>query len=266
MQRLSRDCKNMVGLRTQRLSIQEFYQEYSRNEALRSILSKGQFHFIDGYFIINNPKYVTVTADSKKAPIMTKYAREHLDECAIGFIYRRQNKGTPQSLADILFRRQEESSYEAEATYINDSSNSAVLSKAAYINSHQTELGKRYAEFRNIKLTYSLGDAIKTILKSRNIQVQEAAWQSGLAVSQVTRLQTDKHKHGLKILVQFCIGLKLEPYISYDLIAKAGISVSYMTEEQFPYLMVLDTMRDHDIDDINIYLESIGAEPFNIAK
>lgn len=265
-QRIAQEKRTMVGLRMQRIDVQEFFQEFCRNEDLRDILSKGQFRFIDGYFVINNPKYITHTADARQVPILTQYAREHLDECALGFIYRRQNKGTPQSLSEILFRRQSESDYTAEAAYINDNANSAVLSKAKRVVKQSTEFARKYAEFQTVARTYTVGEAIEAILRLRDIQVQEASWQTGIATSQVTRIKSDTHKHTLRLLTQFCAGLGLEPYISRDLIEKARISLTHPTQEEFAYIFIIDTMSGNGIDEINAYLESVGIEPFNIAK
>lgn len=258
--------QGLIGQRIKKIDAKDFFQEYCRNEALREILSKQQFKYVDGYFVINNPKYITVTSDSKKVPILTEYAREHLDECTLGFIYRRQNIGTPQSLTDILFRKQDLSNYNATASYINDIENSSVLLKATRSTKLASPLSKKYAEFKAIKKMYTLGEAIDIILKERNIQVQEASWQTGLATSQVTRLKSNIHRHTLRLLAQFCAGLGLEPYISRDLIDKAGISLTNPTEEEFAYLTIIDTMSGNSIDDINIYLNSIGISPFNIAK
>lgn len=262
-QRVAYERRALVGLRIQQLDVQDFYQEFCRNEALRDILSNGQFRFVDGYFVINNPKYITHTADINRVPILTQYAREHLDECAMGFVYRRQNRGTPQSLTEILFKRQDESDYNGSAIYINDNPNSAVLSKAARISKQTTA---QYLEYQAIRKAYTVGEAIDIILKGRNIQVQEAAWETGIAVSQVTRMKSDTHKHTLRLLTQFCVGLGLEPYISRDLIDKAGLSLSNPTPEDFAYIMAIDTMSGSGIDEINKKLVELGDEPFNIAK
>lgn len=258
--------KALIGQRIKRIGAKDFFREYCRNEALRDILSKQQFKYIDGYFVINNPKYITVTSDARKVPILTEYAREHLEECTLGFIYKRKNIGTPQSLTDILFRKQDADAYTATASYINDIENSSVLLKASRSTKLASPLSEKYAEFKAIKKTYTLGEAIDIILKVRGIQVQEASWQTGLATSQVTRLKSNTHKHTLRLLTQFCAGLGLEPYIARDLIDKAGISITNPTEEDFAYLSVIDTKNGYSIDEINIYLTSIGISPFNIAK
>jgi len=253
----------MIGHRTNRLGTQDFLSEYSRNEALRNILATGQFRFVEGYFAIDNPKYIAVTTDSKKLPTLTQYAREHLDECTLGFIYRKQNKGTPQSLTEILFRRQDEATYDVDVAYTTDNQNSAVLIKAKHATKNQSALTKAFADFKAVNAAYTFADALDVVLKVRNLQVQEAGWNSGIAVSQITRMKSGNHKHDLRILTQLCAGIGLEPTISRELLTKARALPINPNQEEYAYLTIIDTMSGNSIDEINKYLVSVNMTPFN---
>jgi len=141
------------------------------------------------------------------------------------------------------------------------------LSKNNILNSENgiCQCVSPYEELRIVTRTYTLGEAIKFILKIRNIQVQQAGWNTGLAVSQVTRLINGGYRHTLRFLAQFCTLLPLEPYISRALADKAGISLTHPSQEDFEYIKIIDTMYGKGIDDINDYLTSVGITPFNIA-
>lgn len=63
------------------LSIEEAFLEYTENATFRNVLDSGNFIFVDGYFVLNDSKYISISADDTYS--LTEYAWEHLDECTL---------------------------------------------------------------------------------------------------------------------------------------------------------------------------------------
>jgi Zn-dependent peptidase ImmA (M78 family)/transcriptional regulator with XRE-family HTH domain len=255
--------QGLLGQHTQKPEAQDFFQEYCRNEVLRDILSDGKFRFVDGYFVINNAKYITATADAKKVPILTQYAREHLDECTLGFVYKRENKGTPQSLTDILFRKQEASAYNTSASFINDNQNSAVLSKAARSSKPLSEFEKKYALIR--KTTKTLGERLKELQVLLDIRNKEVVAKTGLTDAMVDRLRNDRNEsHDILTMVKLCAGLDLEPTIAHELFTLAGVALTATTPQNYAYQIVINQMHGQPAEAKEQFLEANGFKRLDI--
>jgi len=61
----------------------DILREYQENEGFRAAVNSGLFRYAEGRFVINDAKYIG-KADGG-IYILTDYAREHLDECALRF-------------------------------------------------------------------------------------------------------------------------------------------------------------------------------------
>lgn len=73
---------DMDRQRTYEVSRAEGLREYKSNAAFRQLLRDLPFAYVDGHYVIDDPKYVTVT---KYGARMSEYALTHMDECCIPF-------------------------------------------------------------------------------------------------------------------------------------------------------------------------------------
>jgi len=76
------DYESSINCATQVPSA-DVLREYKENGSFRAAINSGLFRYAEGRFVINNAKYIH-KADGG-IYILTDYAREHLDECALRF-------------------------------------------------------------------------------------------------------------------------------------------------------------------------------------
>ena len=86
------------------------------------------------------------------------------------------------------------------------------------------------------------------------------------AVSGLTDRTIKRHRMGeilrppLANVIAICVGLKLHPIYSFDLIAKAGHHLT-SSKEDTVFNIVLLSMADMEIAEINKYLKAVGVKP-----
>lgn len=65
------------------ISLLDAFKLYRENDLFRETLNTGAFCFADGYFVLNDERYLTDTGNGVKS--MTSYAKAHLAECTLDF-------------------------------------------------------------------------------------------------------------------------------------------------------------------------------------
>lgn len=106
----------------------------------------------------------------------------------------------------------------------------------------------------------SYPETIKKLMAKNKISVEELAYRSGLTERTVYRhRQGEKKRPPLPQVMALCIGMNLHPVFSFDLLSKAGIRLT-SSKEDTVYTMVLMTMSEKSITDVNKYLKAAGVE------
>ena len=106
----------------------------------------------------------------------------------------------------------------------------------------------------------SYSDTLKKLMEKKMISVEELAYRSGLTERTVYRhRQGEKKRPPLPQVMALCIGMNLHPVFSFDLLSKAGIRLT-SSKEDTVYTMVLMTMSEKSIADVNKYLKAAGVD------
>ncbi len=74
--------KGMERNQTYEISRLDGLLEHKRNPAFRKLLQTFPFAYVDGHYVVDDPKYVTVRSNGAR---LTEYALTHMDECCIPF-------------------------------------------------------------------------------------------------------------------------------------------------------------------------------------
>ena len=123
----------------------------------------------------------------------------------------------------------------------------------------EIERAKKEAEVLNDMLN-SFPKALCYVMRLSGFTKEALAYESKVSESTIGRYRTGKVKHySEKNVVALCVAMHLPPWLSFELIAKAGFSLA-ATREQQAYLMVLSCMYMRSVDEVNDYLRERGSD------
>ena len=123
----------------------------------------------------------------------------------------------------------------------------------------EIERAKKEAEVLN-DMPNSFPKALCYVMKLSGFTKEALAYESKVSESTIGRYRTGKVKHySEKNVVALCVAMHLPPWLSFELIAKAGFSLA-ATREQQAYLMVLSCMYMRSVDEVNDYLKERGSD------
>ena len=123
----------------------------------------------------------------------------------------------------------------------------------------EIERAKKEAEVLN-DMPNSFPKALCYVMKLSGFTKEALAYESKVSESTIGRYRTGKVKHySEKNVVALCVAMHLPPWLSFELIAKAGFSLA-ATREQQAYLMVLSCMYMGSVDEVNDYLRERGSD------
>jgi transcriptional regulator with XRE-family HTH domain len=182
------------------------FAEYSKNPDFREYLDSGAFVYADGHICLYDPKYVEYTRYGAK---LTKWANAHVDECCLRFI----------------------SVYEQDnvAEYCFGSLNSDEEYNRHYLTLGNNDKGQAklvsFDEITEIKrsLPSTFHELLVTLMKMQNVTIEQLAEKASISVDTIKRLRRiERRVYTIDQVVALCIGLHLPPWLSEELIKRAG--------------------------------------------
>ena len=237
------------------VSINDAVIESVFNPKLREKLQSGDYIYVDSHFCLNTPKYIKIGVDG--IPYMTEYARHHIDECCLIFDLHIK-KGSRYG-----------KDYYTECVLCRDDKSDIVF-EAKFSNGHNTEtpdnielLRARNKELAELvrKLPSSFTGTLKGLMEWQGVTVETLAERCGISPKTIQRLRNDEEcKTTLETIVAICIGLKLPPPMSYDLIGKSRFSF-IASEKHMAYRFLLDGYYTHTLLECNDLLYKLGIDP-----
>ena len=101
-------------------------------------------------------------------------------------------------------------------------------------------------------------EALRYVMTRFGFTQEALAFESKVSESTIGRYRNGKVKSfSEKNVVALCVAMHLPPWLSFELIAKAGFSLA-ATKEQLAHLMILNCMYMRSIDEVNEYLRERG--------
>ena len=98
-------------------------------------------------------------------------------------------------------------------------------------------------------------------MKRKHVTSEALSEASSVSVRQLARLRNGQYREiPLPTAVALCIGLKLHPILSFDLIEKAGIRLTGSIEHA-GYQILLLCMADRSIYECDRFLNELGIPP-----
>jgi hypothetical protein len=110
-------------------------------------------------------------------------------------------------------------------------------------------------------LPATFGQSLIKLMEWRGLTDEGLAEAALVSAKTIQRMRTVvDRKWKLEAVMAVCIGLHLPPYVSFDLIAKAGLGFQ-ANERHITYKHLLSTYYESTIIECNEFLETAGYEP-----
>jgi len=229
------------------------------NEHLRRLSQKSKITYVNGFVVINSPKYVEVSSMGTKS--LTAYALNNIHECA--FVFKRRKTETNNYYYEYLetmhfLCRPENKKTYVPADYDDESTNNKKLIQYGdYLDDtldSKEILKKMNGEFHeDFNVVIQELGLLKDDGTPNYYQISKETLISDHTIKSYL---TGKSKPQKEKLMAICGGLCLHTRIAYKLFEKAGISMTNsMTDEDLIYCSLIERHYDEGLENWNKYLK-----------
>lgn len=243
------------------IGIQEAFFIYCSNDKFRRTIDSGRFAYANGYFVINHQKFVERDNDDKY--ILTSYAKNNLQECALHFILRKSSFEEQQLHFSGVLLKRNPSGKAAVPDYNATRANEVLLDNAKYFEEKRSDYdaeNKRLAVISNSQYCW---EAIYGLLEIDHM-LSPLSFESATLLHEnyfYKAKKKDPSPPELETIVCFCAGLDYSLEIANQLLALAGHSFIDKSSTHRAYKYLLTSFRGQPIEYRNAFLVSLQIPP-----
>ncbi|WP_347089233.1 ImmA/IrrE family metallo-endopeptidase [Streptococcus parasanguinis] len=225
------------------------------NSKFKELMNSERFVYVDSHFCLNDEKYVEMV--DLGIYQMTDYAYEHMDECCLTFDVRYQTDGTLsyKDFNDYVMYRGSNPELKIKVDFSECLISQEILGN---VPEYTAEVYTKVAEVME-QLPGNFCGTMVYHRKRRDFTREELEEHSTVSVSTIQRMETDKeYQKQLGRLMGICIGLKLYPTFSFDLIDKSNCKFDDTIVFHGVYKMLLRNCYHLTVDECNEKLKEMG--------
>jgi hypothetical protein len=231
------------------INVIDAIREYHENIDFQELSNSGLFIFVDGHIVINDEKYIDRNSRSTS---LTKYAGEHLNECAISF--NRVQK-IPEKCSDLELSKVD--GYKKLHLYDDTPQNHGVFDKARALNKVK-DIVEQYHEDRG-EIRLSFHEIFNRIYERKK-------WNSTIFKEKTllddkihSRLRHDKdYRPSKRTILSIAVGASLDIHTTEEMLLSAGYAFESSLIDD-TYRFVINEFSGCSIDEVNEVLESCGV-------
>lgn len=205
--------------------------------------------YVDGHIGINDSRFVYPTEQGLR---LTAWANAHVDQCCLRFnsIYE------PCGMADYRFgAMNSDEAYNQH--YMAFAQETGLLSSREQL----TAMNKMLTE---LPLTFP--DALSYLMKRAHLTIEGMEERAGISARTISRMRTQERRdYSLDQVISICIALQLPPWLSREMIAKAGFLLRPIKQHQ-AYQLELDCMFMDSIEDVQRFLLEAGCNKLKLKE
>ena len=229
------------------LSRRELFDEYCSNPDFRKLLDSGRYVFADGHVCLNDERYVRAAANGLR---LTAWANAHVDQCCLRFV----SVYEPCGFSDYRFSCLN-SDEEYNRHYIAFAEEDDALSAREKLE-HMTRVLDALPD--------AFPQALSFLMEQTGVTEEALEERSGISVSTISRLRRkERANYSLDQVVALCVALRLPPWLSGELLARAGLMLR-RTKQHRAYRLILDCMFMDSLDTVQNFLKASGCEPLKL--
>lgn len=241
------------------LNESEVLDLYYSEPRLATLMDLDVIRLVDHHLVVNLNDFIT-----PKTNHLTANAKRHLSACCVGIQYINEEFGKSHQNAfsctlDILI--QSSVFLESSTPAADKQSEFEQNKESALINKEIDRLNKIINE-----LPGSFSGSLKSHMERKGYTEELLAQESWVSLSTIKqyRQKEDKEKT-LKTVTALCIGLHLHPWLTEDLLRKAGI-VPKATKQDGAYRYLYTVLYKGTIEECNKYLHSQHLQEFTLRE
>lgn len=244
---------------TYSISLSDSFFEYYSNPAFADIIDSGNFIYVDGHYVINDPKYIK---RSETGSIdLTDYAKLHVDECCLKFDLK-VNEASKMDIVvylDSVMFRKATPDYNRVPAFNPDNHNMEVFNRSEELKRFHDELVQESQYLSST--TQNFAQAAYGHIKRKGYNKSVFTEKTLLSGKTFDRIKKNElNNPTLETVMAICIGLELSPSYSEELLRLAGFTLSN-SPQQLAYKKLLHSYRGHSIYECNEVLEALGLSP-----
>ena len=216
---------------------------------ISELVRNGSIVYANFAYCINDEKYVTYSEVG--VPILTDYALEHMEECC--FKFKRKNR-VSQLYDDSYYKqcflcRDVDADSFVEADFNSEDEDNQDVAKRAEEMRKISKAAKSLADIFE-EMPGSFSKTLTYHMKRKDITVEELEGASGVSVRSIGTYRNDPNaKPDFYTVLALCIGMKLHPSLTVNMLEKAGYSLYQPFSEEKAYLQ--DLVFNHHMEDLD---------------
>jgi hypothetical protein len=238
------------------ISLSDSFFEYLANESFRDLVNSGNFTYVDGHYVIDDPKYVIRT------PLggldLTDYAKLHVDECCLRYDlkYNPSAKNDVVVYLDTVEFRKSTPDYSRVPEFKADDHNKAVFARSVELKKFREEYSEELAFISKPQATFA--DAVMSHVERLGLSRKDFCDKTLLSDKTYDRIKAKNiGRVTLQTVMQIAIGLELGGLLGEQLVELAGYR---LTAKEIGYKKVLYSYRGHSIYECDEVLTALGLD------
>lgn len=252
------NIKRMQGKVIYELNEDEVLELYYSEPRLAALMNLDVICLIDRHLVVNLRQFIT-----PKTRHLTAYAKKNLPACCVGIQYVYTDKSETNKriscTLDLLIEA---------AGFMESSASVDGKQTEKEIGKESNKIGSEIDRINGIlnDLPGSFSGTLKKHMERKGYTeelLSETSWVSLSTIKQY-RQKEDKQKT-LKTVTALCIGLHLHPWLTEDMLRKAGIVVK-ATKMDGAYRYLYTFLYKDTIEDCNKYLKSQNLPEFEVRE
>lgn len=231
---------------------------YYSEPRLAALMDLDVICLIDKHLVVNLKQFVT-----PKTHHLTAFARRNPEECCVGIQYTRGDSGRKndnkqiKSTLDLLI--QAAGFLESGKSVDGRQSDKEILTESGKISSEIDRINDILND-----LPGSFSGSLRKHMERKGYTEELLSQTSWVSLSTIKQYrQKEGKRKTLKTVTAICIGLHLHPWLSSDLINKAGIRIT-ATKLDGAYRYLYTFLYKDSIEDCNKYLRSQKLPEFKL--
>jgi len=236
------------------ISLRDSFLEYSSNAEFRKLIDSGNFTYIDGHYVINDPKYIIRTPFGGLD--LTDYAKLHVDECCLRFdlAYNKLAKNDITVYLDTVEFRKATSNFNRVPSFKADDHNLMILNRSKELKKFHEEYIAEGSFLSRPTLNYA--QTVWAHIERLGLSRKDFCEKTLLSEKTYDRIRdNDIGKPSLDTVMRICIGLELGGILGEQLLELAGYKLN---AAEIAYKKLLYSYKGHDIYECDEVLCALG--------
>lgn len=212
------------------------------NSKLKQTLTNQEILYVDGYFVINDAKYIDIE-DGKKH--LSAYAMMHRDECCLAFnAVEESDENLPYESCKNCEKRKKASPKKIKT---DDEHNQRIFLRAQDADVDRVlEDNKDAIELKN-KLSGSFAFNLNTLMEDGGFSINQLAKSSKVDNGKISKILEGSAMPSLIDCMRFVAAFELHPIVAHQLLLSASFDLNTSNEQHQFYNFLINYCYGEDV-------------------